>query len=88
MKKFILKRIKKKYKNIIIPTGVTVLTAGRLFYYSFDKSDDNDWELPRFPPWANNDSWFLNPIFVGLFAYNLILVYLELKKAEMDWTHW
>jgi hypothetical protein len=42
MKKFILKRIKKKYKNIIIPTGVTVLTAGRLFYYSFDKSDDND----------------------------------------------
>ena len=42
---------KRKYKNIIISTGVTALTAGAVTLYVLSNlSLGDDWELPRFPP--------------------------------------
>ena len=29
-----------------------------------------------------------NPTYVGFFALSLRLVYLVVKRAEMDWIHW
>ena len=42
---------KRKYKYIIISTGVTALTAGAVTLYVLSNlSLGDDWELPRFPP--------------------------------------